>query len=295
MDRDHAQSSGGDCRSAEENGLQRAPAPELINSFPYAMPPPVPMPRPAVGCSRAQPWLDVKRVRDGTGVGEISEAAWWIPTEEDAVAALAAARVGAHRKHHQHPCPSPYTGNLEHLAQSPCASCVDISMCAEPVPDVPPLRVGRKRTRAGAAAPTPVAKAAKPKGPPVKMELTQLPAGVPEEVPICCNGRSAVLHVRQQKVEYEGELMPPSRFEQVCGKGDAKKWKATLFHYDAATEEPTVCMQVCVGLRPASARMQTVLGLVGHNINCRSRGGRCQILSIWLPCVLCLDADGGDR
>ena len=121
---------------------------------------------------------------------------------------------------------------------------------AEPVPDAPPVRVGRKRSRVGGSAAAPAAKAAKPKGPPIKMELAQLPAGVPEEVPIFCNGRTAALHVRQQKVQYEGELMPPSRFEQVCGKGDAKKWKATLFHYDAAVEEPTVCMQVCCWLVP---------------------------------------------
>eukprot|EP00892_Ulva_mutabilis_P002229 jgi/Ulvmu1/12006/UM083_0019.1 len=199
------------CRSSEENGLQRAPALELVNSFPYAMPPAVPMPRPSTGCSRAQPWLSVKRVRDGTGVGEISQEAWWIPTEADATAALAAAR-------------------------------------AEPAAEVPPVRVGRKRARVTAIAPAPATKVTKPKGPPVKMELVPLPTGVPEGVPIFCNGRTAVLYVRQQKVEHQGELMPPSRFEQVCGKGDAKKWKATLFHYDAATEEPTVCMQDWLGL-----------------------------------------------
>lgn len=77
--------------------MKRAPAPELINSFPYTMPPAVPLPRPTAGCCRMQPWLGVKRVRDGTGVGEISEEAWWIPTEADAAAAAAAeaARPGA--------------------------------------------------------------------------------------------------------------------------------------------------------------------------------------------------------
>lgn len=115
---------------------------------------------------------------------------------------------------------------------------------AEPVAEAPPARVGRKRSRITGPTAAPAAKAAKPKGPPPKMDLGQLPAGVPEEAPIICNGRTAVLHVRQQKVQYEGELMPPSRFEQVCGKGDAKKWKATLFHYDAAGDQPTVCMQV---------------------------------------------------
>lgn len=117
---------------------------------------------------------------------------------------------------------------------------------AEPVVDTPAVRVGRKRSRLTGPTTAPAAKAAKPSGPPPKLDLGQLPAGVPEEVPIFCNGRTAVLHVRQQKVRCDGELMPPSRFEQVCGKGDAKKWKATLFHYDTATEQPTVCMQVCM-------------------------------------------------
>lgn len=73
--------------------MRRAPAPDLVNSFPYAMPPAVTLPRPSAGCCRAQPWLAVKRVRDGTGVGEISEEAWWIPTEADAAAEAAAAAV----------------------------------------------------------------------------------------------------------------------------------------------------------------------------------------------------------
>ena len=73
----------------------------------------------------------------------------------------------------------------------------------------------------------------------------EIPNGVPEQVSITCNGRNAVLDIRLQRVIYEGDEMPPSRFEQVCGKGDAKKWKATLFHFDVVDQQPTVCMQVC--------------------------------------------------
>lgn len=127
-----------------------------------------------------------------------------------------------------------------------------------PSTSLAPVRMGRKRRLTGSSS-APAAKVSKPKGPPPKVDLGKLPDGVPEEVPIFCNGRTALLLIRQQKVFLDGELMPPSRFEQVCGKGDAKKWKATLFHFNTIKEQPTVCMQVCNGALPTGLGSPTCM------------------------------------
>ena len=60
-------------------------------------------------------------------------------------------------------------------------------------------------------------------------ELVRLPENVPEEVPVTCAGRSAVLNIRSQIVTFGGQRMSASRFETVCGKGDAKKWKCSIW------------------------------------------------------------------
>jgi hypothetical protein len=60
-------------------------------------------------------------------------------------------------------------------------------------------------------------------------ELAALPESVPEVVPITCAGRSAVLAIRSQMVAFAGQRMSASRFETVCGKGDAKKWKSSIW------------------------------------------------------------------
>ena len=61
------------------------------------------------------------------------------------------------------------------------------------------------------------------------MELVPLPEGVPEVLPITCNGRSGVLLVRTQRVQHSQAEMSASKFEQVCGKGDAQKWKSSIW------------------------------------------------------------------
>ena len=61
-----------------------------------------------------------------------------------------------------------------------------------------------------------------------------LPEGVPEELHVACAGRLGLLKVRSQTVAFGGQSMSASRFEAVCGKGDAKKWKSSLW---AATPE----------------------------------------------------------
>ena len=68
------------------------------------------------------------------------------------------------------------------------------------------------------------------------MELVPLPEGVEEEVPVHCNGRSAFLLVRMQRVRYGGQDISASKFEALCGKGDAKKWKCSLWLEDEAGE-----------------------------------------------------------
>ena len=62
----------------------------------------------------------------------------------------------------------------------------------------------------------------------------QLPEDVPEELPVACAGRLALMNVRSQTVTFGGTVISASRFEAVCGKGDAKKWKSSLW---AATPE----------------------------------------------------------
>ncbi len=59
--------------------------------------------------------------------------------------------------------------------------------------------------------------------------LMPTPEGVPEELHVACAGRLAVLSVRSQTVTFGGQTMSASRFEAVCGKGDAKKWKSSLW------------------------------------------------------------------
>ena len=59
--------------------------------------------------------------------------------------------------------------------------------------------------------------------------LMALPDGVPEELHVACAGRLGLMNVRSQTVMFGGQAMSASRFEAVCGKGDAKKWKSSLW------------------------------------------------------------------
>lgn len=61
------------------------------------------------------------------------------------------------------------------------------------------------------------------------VELVALPEGVPEVLNVTCNGRSGHLLVRTQRVHQGDAEMSASKFEQVCGKGDAKKWKCSIW------------------------------------------------------------------
>lgn len=45
--------------------------------------------------------------------------------------------------------------------------------------------------------------------------LVELPEGVPERLPIICNGKTALFLVRAQRILHDGQLLSASRFEQV--------------------------------------------------------------------------------
>ena len=64
--------------------------------------------------------------------------------------------------------------------------------------------------------------------PPTLEPLLPLPEGCPETLKIVCNGKKAVLNVRNQMVEYDGSEVTATRFEQLCGRPDSKKWKTSL-------------------------------------------------------------------
>jgi hypothetical protein len=50
-----------------------------------------------------------------------------------------------------------------------------------------------------------------------QVELLELPPGVPELLPVVCNGHRAQLALRTQRVVYRGQEMAPSRFEAMAG------------------------------------------------------------------------------
>lgn len=67
----------------------------------------------------------------------------------------------------------------------------------------------------------------------------ELPEGVPERLPVNCNGRSALFLVRRQRLLVQDSEMVPSRFEQMSGKGDAKKWKSSIYTEGPEGEQVT--------------------------------------------------------
>lgn len=69
-----------------------------------------------------------------------------------------------------------------------------------------------------------------------------LPEGVPEVLNVTCNGRSGRLLVRSQRVLQGDTEMSASKFEQVCGKGDAKKWKSSIWTEGEDGQQDMVCM-----------------------------------------------------
>ncbi|KAF6264248.1 hypothetical protein COO60DRAFT_1698474 [Scenedesmus sp. NREL 46B-D3] len=201
----------------------------LWNAQPFrANRPPAPIPAAPGGCARAS-GFEAQRIQHGTGTGCTSTAGWWMPTEGTAAAAAAAAAEAAQ-------------GAGAGVAEGggPCDSST---------PGLPGLSkpgANRKRKRggrgsgagmgpaggAGAAA----AKRAAAKAPPPPVELLPLPDNTPDELQVVCNGKQGTLLLRQQRVLVGGQELTASRFEAMCGKGDAKKWKSSLWVADADGE-----------------------------------------------------------
>jgi hypothetical protein len=71
------------CRSIPENGKAGRKEAKLINGFPYALPMPAPLPRPQKGAARLETCISSDQIRDGTGIGNVSRSAWWLPTQAD--------------------------------------------------------------------------------------------------------------------------------------------------------------------------------------------------------------------
>lgn len=63
---------------------------------------------------------------------------------------------------------------------------------------------------------------------PAKVDLIAMPDDLPDELPVVCCGRHGLLYLRAQTVLHSGAVMTVSHFERICGRGDAKKWKASL-------------------------------------------------------------------
>ena len=78
------------------------------------------------------------------------------------------------------------------------------------------------------------------------VELVPLPEGVPEVLSVTCNGRSGRLLVRSQRVLQGDTEMSASKFEQVCGKGDAKKWKSSIWTEGKDGQQDMVCMLLLI-------------------------------------------------
>lgn len=79
------------------------------------------------------------------------------------------------------------------------------------------------------------------------VNLVPLPEGVPEVLLVTCNGRSGRLLVRSQRVQHGDSEISASKFEQVCGKGDAKKWKCSVWT-EAEDGSQDMVSVPCVGL-----------------------------------------------
>lgn len=60
-------------------------------------------------------------------------------------------------------------------------------------------------------------------------ELMALPENTPDILHVVCNNKRGVLNLRTQRVVHNDLDMSVTAFEKVCGRGDAKKWKTSLW------------------------------------------------------------------
>lgn len=201
--------------SEEEGDLPELPdVPKLWNGQPFYLAPAAPLPHNTSGCARAEPLLNWTRSMHGTGTGAATTAGFWLPEQ---------------------PSEEPEEYNITGKKASTRGRTGSLGTKQEPA------------TTAAAAVTAPAASAPvveKEPEPDITkpVELLPLPEGIPEEVPVVCNNKHALVRVRTQRVVYNGEDMAPSRFEALCGKGDSKKWKMTLLRSDEEGK-PLECIQ----------------------------------------------------
>lgn len=155
---------------------EEMPGQELDNAQPYRSPGLMEVPKSGNNSARATKIEGWKRTVHSTGIGTITDEAFWLPTMAE--------------------------------KRSKDAGCLPASE-PELVHNLSTLSAQNR--------------ALKP--------LLALPPGVPEEVPIWCNGHEAWLIVRTQRVlsQRGAATHSASRWEAMCGKAESKKWKTSFF------------------------------------------------------------------
>lgn len=117
------------------------------------------------------------------------------------------------------------------------------------------------------------------------MELVGLPEGVPEVLRVTCNGRSGSLLVRTQRVLQGEAEMSASKFEQICGKGDAKKWKSSIWTEGPDGEQVMVCMRspsLLVVCQVCQKSQQTSQGALLTRFTCCIMGSKQPVIAACL-------------
>lgn len=61
------------------------------------------------------------------------------------------------------------------------------------------------------------------------LSCMQKAADAPATVKVVCNSMCAIFHTQRSAIEtLGGQLVSPTEFERISGKGPAKKWKASI-------------------------------------------------------------------
>jgi hypothetical protein len=182
---------------------------QLWNAQPFRPPGSIAVPEPSAGCARAQDIAEgQQRIFHGTGAGCTSMCGFWIPTPD-------AADIKAHAAS---TAPKGLKGKHKGRKSSTSGG-LGLAPYARRGPGRQP-NLSRAAPATGGEAPS---------GPPPRAELVPPPDGMPESCLVCCNGRVGEMHLRTQRVVHEGQEMSASKFEALCGRGDAKKWKMSLW------------------------------------------------------------------
>ncbi|KAK9830484.1 hypothetical protein WJX72_011976 [[Myrmecia] bisecta] len=227
-------------REGEEEAEEDADNNGLWNGQPFRMPPCAGCPDCSAGAARAQPLEDWERASHGTGMGYSTIKGFWIPVQppEPEVRDPPPARLGRPGR----------SGTANPKA----------------VPKSAPGGKGRRPSgRAGAREAKPAASDEEPGEPPVPADLVPLPENTPEQLCVTCAGRSAVFVVRTQRIHFGEQEMSASKFETVCGKGDAKKWKSSLW-VEGENGEQIEMMQDWLGERKLDRKALQAL-LANHS------------------------------